>query len=172
MAATSNVTSLSGPFSRDLMMAFPRMMARAGSFAFITVPERIDSMLGFRNGGSMIAEATGNRTWNVASEALSSGPVSRSVVHSAPEATASTENLSKGLNSLSIIQLKNFGGIFSYMTSKWALACFTLVSLRFVLIPFAPSIDDRLIIRRPLFLIERRSTLLPVATSVSAGHCD
>lgn len=135
MTTASNITSLVGPFPKDLVMAFPRMMARAGSFALITVPERIDSMLGFRNGGSMIAEATGNKTWNMVPEALPSGFISGSAVFTASEAAATTENMSRGSHSLSNIQLRHFGGLVTYMTSKWALTCFTLVSLPLVLFP-------------------------------------
>ncbi|KAL6719378.1 hypothetical protein ACLMJK_003617 [Lecanora helva] len=108
-------------------MAVPRLMARAGSFAFITVPERIDSMLGFRTGGSMIAEGTGNRTWNIFTEALSSHSVSNSAASPAPEAAASTtRNFTSGFGALGIMHVKNFGGIFTYVTSRWALSCFTL----------------------------------------------
>ena len=164
MSTASNITSLSGPFPRDIVMAFPRMVARAGSFAFVTVPERIDSMLGFRNGGSMIAEATGNRTWNMVSDALSSGAASKTTVPRGPEAAAATESLREGFNSLSIAHVRNFGGVFTYMTGKWALACFTLVSLRFVLIPYPLPREFTLTISRLSSLIEPRSTLPHVAT--------
>ena len=116
-------------------MAFPRIMARAGSFAFVTVPERIDSIFGLRHGGSMIAEATGNRTWNMVSEALSSGPVMGSALPTASRTAQSTTNTGKNYSSLTAGQMKNFGGIFTYMTSKWALACFTLVGLQSVIVP-------------------------------------
>ncbi len=172
MAATSNTTALTRPFPKDLVMAFPRMMARAGSFAFITVPERIDSMLGFRNGGSMIAEATGNGTWNMVSEALSSGSVSGIAVPTPSGTAETTESLSRGFNSMSIAHVRNFGGIFTYMTSKWALACFTLVSLRFVLITSPVSTEPRLTVDRQSFLIEPKSTLPHDVTSICLGLYD
>ena len=117
-------------------MAVPRMMARAGSFAFITVPERIDSMLSFRNGGSMIAEATGNGTWNMISAALSAGtPADTAIPGTVPRTAAAMEG-TRTMSPLSFMQVRNFGGIFTYMTSKWAMACFTLVSQHhFSLIP-------------------------------------
>lgn len=124
----SNTTSLMGPLSKDIVMAVPRMMARAGSFAFITVPERIDSMLGFRHGGSMIAEATGNGTWSMLTSAISASSATENVVPTAARVASATESPVKMLGPLSFMQVRNFGGIFTYMTSKWALACFTLVS--------------------------------------------
>jgi len=129
MASTSNITSLMGPVPKDLVLAFPRMMARAGSFAF-------DSMLGFRNGGSMIAEATGNRTWNMVSDALSSGSVASTAAPMVSGAVAAAaEGSQGGLGAFGFVQVRNFGGIFTYMTSKWAIACFTLVSLQHVMWP-------------------------------------
>lgn len=129
MASTSNITTHTGPFPKDLVLAFPRMMARAGSFAF-------DSMLGFRYGGTVIAEATGNRTWNMVSEALSSGSVASTIVPVATEAAAAAvEDSPRGLGAFGFVQVRNFGGIFTYMTSKWAMACFTLVSLQYVIRP-------------------------------------
>ena len=114
--------------SNDLFMAFPRIMARAGSFAFVTVPERLDSMIGLRASGSVIAEATGNGSIKMIPTAFSSGSPSAAVLPSTAGA-APTEAPSQGLSSFSFHQVRNLGGIFAYMTSKWALACFTLVSL-------------------------------------------
>lgn len=101
-------------------------MARAGSFAFVTVPERLDSIIGLRGGGSMIAEATGNGSMKLISTAFSSGSSPGAALPSAAGA-AVTEAPQQG--SFSFHQVRNFGGIFAYMTSKWALACFTLVGL-------------------------------------------
>lgn len=129
MASTSNITALNGTFPKGLVMAIPRMMARAGSFAF-------DGMLAFRPGGSAIAEATGNRTWNMVSEALSSDAVASTAVPMASGlATAAGEAASGNLGAFGFVHVRNFGGIFTYMTSKWALACFTLVSLQYVMRP-------------------------------------
>lgn len=111
--------------SNDLVMAFPRMMARAGSFTFVTVPERLDSILRFRGGGSMIAEATGNGSMKMISTAFSPDSSPGAALPSAAGA-AETEASSQVLSSFSFHQVRNFGGVFAYMTSKWALACFTL----------------------------------------------
>ena len=126
MVETSNVTSLTGPFSQNLVMAFPRIMARAGSFAFVTVPERIDSIFGSRFGASMIAEATGNKTWNMSSVAISPSPIAIVSTPLVSELAAASEDVRQGSGLLNLLQFRNFGGIFTYMTSKWALSCFVL----------------------------------------------
>ena len=126
MSSVSNNTSLMSLIPSDFVMAFPRMVARAGSFAFVTVPERLDNMIGLRGGGSMIAEATGNGSMKMISTAFSSDSSPGAALPSAAGAAA-TE--APRLSSFSFHQVRNFGGIFAYMTSKWALACFTLVSL-------------------------------------------
>lgn len=139
MSSASNATALMSP--QDIFMAFPRMLARAGSFAFITVPEKIDHMLGFGNGGSVIAQATGNGSRNILSAALSdvAGNTAQASAGSAAatvvSAAASGESSSRGFSSINFQQVRNFGGVLSYMTSKWALACCTLVSIQFVTHP-------------------------------------
>lgn len=134
---------------QEIVMAFPRMLARAGSFAFVTVPDRIDHMLGFRNSGSIIAEATGNGSQHIISAALSATmpeaspgvPAARGAQTAAIAGAAATENGNGPLSfsALSFQQFRNFGGIFVYMTSKWALACFTLVSFQLVKSPLEYS---------------------------------
>ena len=124
-ASASNVTSYMNPNPMDLLLAVPRMVARAGSFAFVTVPEQIDNMLGIRGGGSIIAEATGQGAQSIASAAIS-GVQGTAAATAAAAATEGTEGgmLSHVLN---FQHLRNFGGVFSYLTSKWALSCFTVV---------------------------------------------
>ena len=134
MASTSNTTALMNP--QDIFMAFPRMLARAGNFAFFTVPEKLDGMLGFGSGGSIIAQATGgNGSKNILSAALSGEPggtaqASPGIVAATAMGTGTgTENAHGVFSSFTFHQVRNFGGIFSYMTSKWALACCCLVSM-------------------------------------------
>lgn len=102
----------------DLLLVVPRMVYRAGSFAVVTVPEYIDNVLGLRAGGSIIAEATGQgAAQNMASAAMSG----------APAATTATVGTDGGMLShvLDFQHIRNFSGVFSYLTSKWALCCFT-----------------------------------------------
>ena len=135
-------------------MAFPRLIARAGNFAFFTVPEKLDGMLGFGNGGSVIAQATGgNESKNIFSAAISgvSGSIAMAsqgtVAATAAGAGTNTDDAPGVFSSFTFHQVRNFGGIVSYMTSKWALACCCLVSIEFVgaiprLFLGRPSTDD------------------------------
>ena len=132
MASPPNTTALMNP--QDILLAFPRMLVRAGNFAFLTVPEKLDGMLGFGHGGSIIAQATGgNGSKNILSAALSGGSggvvqASQGTVAATAAGTGGATNTAHGVfSSITFHQVRNFGGIFSYMTSKWALACCCLV---------------------------------------------
>ena len=138
MSATSNATSNLNPFPADIALAIPRFLSAAGSFAFVTVPETIDSML--HGGGSMIAEATGNGSGHVISAALSGGAAAARASNTAATAGGGTagslvQDGPRYFGTLTFQQIRSFGGIFMYMTSKWALACFALVCVPFGLYP-------------------------------------
>lgn len=131
LASASNATWSLNPSPRDLLLAIPRMVAQAGSFAINHMPGRVDNLLRPGNAGSVIAEATGNNMERVASAALL-GISSAQGTAAAGAATAEMTQPEHGLlsQSFGFQQLRNFGGIFSYMISKWALTCFALVSLK------------------------------------------
>ena len=128
----SNVSYYLNPFPPDFALAIPNFLANAASFAFITVPERIDHML--HGGGSVIAQATGNGSKDILSAALSQAGAAAQASNTAAtsstgEAIAAEHGDPSSLGSLTFQQIRSFGGVFMYMTSKWALACFVLVSL-------------------------------------------
>lgn len=132
MSAGTNSSVLMN--TQEIFLAFPRMLARAGSFAFITVPEKIDNMLGFGHSGSVIAEATGNGSRNILSAALSgvsgeAAEASSVAAETMVGQTSAEPTSSRGIGSINFQQYRNFGGVFTYMTSKWALACCTLVRI-------------------------------------------
>ena len=133
--SAANATSLLNPSPKDLLLAIPRAIARLGSFAFISVPERIDDLMGLRNGGSVIAEATGemgNKTVLTALSGVSS--VQGTAVTTSNRATVT--GVAQGgvlSHAFSFQQVRNFGGVFTYMTSRWAMGCFILVSSNFPL---------------------------------------
>ncbi|KAL9613910.1 MAG: hypothetical protein Q9167_001588 [Letrouitia subvulpina] len=120
--ATSNFST------SNLLMAVPRILARAGSFAFIIFPEQIDGMLGYQNSGSVIAEATGEGAPTI--NALLQSDVPSQEVTAAwtsdPFTMVNGSNSSSLHQSWSFSHIRNFGGIFTYVTSKWAIACLTL----------------------------------------------
>ena len=132
-ATAFNLTAYLNPSPKDLLMVLPRIIIRAGSFTFITVPEQLDNIFGLRAGGRVIAEATREGAHNMASAALSSavlvpGNAAGSVGAIATEAIQEQGPTLR--ESFSFQHIRNFGGIFSYITSKWALGCFTMVGNR------------------------------------------
>ena len=133
----ANVTSYLYPNPKVLWMVLPRMISRAGSFACITVPEHIESILGLGNGGRIIAEATREGAQDMASIALpSAGLVNGTASDAAGVLNTEAAGGQRGYfgHGKTLQQIKNFGGLFTYITSKWALGCFTVVS--FVLLSF------------------------------------
>ena len=123
-ATASNATFLN-PSPMDLLMVVPRMIVRAGSFVLNTVPEQIDNVFRLGNRGSIIAGATGEGTSNIAP--LASVGYAEGVAAATGAMTERVQETSLR-NAFSFQHVRSFGGIFTYMTSKWALGCFTVVS--------------------------------------------
>ena len=148
MSNTSNGTSAFRPSPQDLIFAVPRAITRVGSYALVSIPERIDNLFKLRGGGTVIAEATGNGARNASS---SSAPVSwmdatkgaTAAIAGGAAAAQDAPQSPVGGQPWRFQQLRNFGGVFSYMFSKWALACFSLVSgLLFVFSVHLPSLRE------------------------------
>ena len=136
--ATSSNSSLIPSAAMDLLLVVPRLAQRAGSFALFHMPEAMDSIAGkIFSGGSMIADATGQQTANSTitntSKAFAQSTAGvldaslREAFREAGDEAASSSVFGMMLQGLA--RLKNFGGIFSYLTSRWALATFTAVSI-------------------------------------------
>lgn len=120
------------PSASDLLLVVPRLAQRAGAFAF-NMPEAMDNLGRIWNGGSIIADETARLTANstitntsafaqstaAAAASILDASIRESWKESAGEATSMLGFISQG-----IARLKNFGGLFSYLTSKWALATF------------------------------------------------
>ena len=103
--------------------AATNLAQRAGSFA-LSLPEHFDNLLGkLTSGGSIIAEPTSN----IANTTIitSSGTFAQDSLPAG--ATAAFSNQDSARNMSPFQTLKNIGGFFSYMTSKWAIATFTTV---------------------------------------------
>jgi hypothetical protein len=108
-ATFANVSSFL-PSPADLLMAVPRLLARAGALG-----EHIDSVFGkIRSGGTIIAEPTVANLTNATTATAAGRFVQESVAAAAAHA---------GL----FQALKNVGSFFSYITSKWAIATFSIV---------------------------------------------
>jgi hypothetical protein len=107
------------PSPADLLLAVPRLLFKAGALG-----EHIDSVFGkLRSGGSIIATPTNLTNATVATTAASF--VQESV-------TAAAGAILSEKDDMGLFQtLKNVGSFFGYITSKWAIATFAIVSLHY-----------------------------------------
>ncbi|KAK3073475.1 hypothetical protein LTR53_004909 [Teratosphaeriaceae sp. CCFEE 6253] len=96
------------------------------------MPQAMDNIAGkIWSGGSVIADATGSQASNVTITNTSAFVQSTAVVLDAAireswQDTGDEATSLFGMVVQGIGRLKNFGGIFSYLTSKWALTTFTI----------------------------------------------
>ena len=122
--ATANVTSTIAPSPKDLLLAVPRMAARAGSYVTESIPEAFENMFGAGGGGiTGRAIAASERVGNLV-EAVTTTTPPGTAPGGIPAGTANT-NPSAMFQAFTFSQIRTFGGVFSYMTSKWALGCVT-----------------------------------------------
>ncbi|KAF1817445.1 ubiquitin-protein ligase-like protein [Eremomyces bilateralis CBS 781.70] len=122
-----NATSYFAPSGMDLLMAIPRLARRAGALAFYYVPEHLDGFVGkIRDGGSVIADPTTSNTINATITNGSKTFIQSATGGLAPAISAAagggTAESAGGIFSLQ--NFRNLGGLFSYVTSKWALTTF------------------------------------------------
>lgn len=120
----------------DLLLVFPRLAQRAG--LYLHVPEVVEDVVGkVLSGGSTIAQATGedaainatlaNTTSAAVQEAFAQSTAEgvQAVFQKAWEQGTSSDGSSLFGVVLQVVgRIKNFGGIFAYLTSRWALATF------------------------------------------------
>jgi hypothetical protein len=123
------------PSPRDLVLALPRLAQRAGTFAFYTVPEQIDGFMGkIVGGGSVIAEQTSAESINATATNVtkaflqavpSAGLGSMATATAAQASVTAADTLSDSVWGLQTI--RNLGGMFSYLITRWALGTFFVV---------------------------------------------
>lgn len=136
-AATATNASLV-PSAMDLLMVVPRLAQRAGSFALYHMPDAVDNIAGkIWSGGSVIADATAQQTaanmtiTNTSSAFAQNTGASmletsiRGAFSNAGDETSSSLLMSVGHG---LSKIKNIGGVFAYLTSRWALTTFAVVS--------------------------------------------
>jgi hypothetical protein len=123
------------PSAMDLLMVFPRLAQRAGLY----LPEAVEDIMDkVWSGGSTIAQATAeDAAINATSTNITSAVVQEVIAQSTTDGMqaafqrawvqgTTTEGSSIfGMMLQTFGRIKNFGGIFSYLTSRWALATFT-----------------------------------------------
>ncbi|KAI9797143.1 MAG: hypothetical protein M1833_005658 [Piccolia ochrophora] len=128
-STAANATSYLNPSPMDLLLAIPRLAQRAGILAFYTIPEHIDEVLGRGLDRTAIAEATRGRASNSTAAAMSRRSFAQNVnaaMASSTSAAGDTAQAGDLANSLSFYNIRNFGAVFTYVTSKWALTCCTV----------------------------------------------
>lgn len=112
-SALSNATTFL-PSPADLLMVLPRLYAKASSLGDL-----------LRSGGSIVAEPTLVNATNSTLAATASKFVQESVA-AVVDATSATSDLRDEVGMFQAI--KNVASFFSYVTSKWAIATFAIVS--------------------------------------------
>ncbi|QIW99734.1 hypothetical protein AMS68_005252 [Peltaster fructicola] len=134
--ANANTTLL--PSAKDLLLVLPRLAQRAGTFAFTHIPEAVGDIKGVLfNGGSVIADATGRRVLANTTITNTSAILAQQTAAVAEKSfigswTQGSEDAAASMFGMlihGIGKLKNLGGVFSYLTSRWALATFTAAIL-------------------------------------------
>lgn len=107
--------------SRDVL-TFPfRAIYRADKFAFTTLPRNIAKFVGLEGIASQLMENTSGSGAAAAAGTQASGD-------GMAGAAAATGSESGSFITDFFITLKRLSGFFSYLTSRWSLACFTVVS--------------------------------------------
>lgn len=171
------------PAAMDFLLVVPRLAHKAGSYAFFHMPGAMDNIAGkIFNGGSMIADATGQQTANstitntshkfVQSTAAAAGMLDAAFREGGGEemARAGSSSSMFGMMVHGLARLKNFGGIFSYLTSRWALATFTAVCFTDKEICISRK-ADLTSMYRPSSSIEHSSTLHLASIYAYDGIC-
>ena len=190
--STAHVSNASFiPSAMDLLLVVPRLAQRAGSFAFFHVPEAVDTFAAkvfsaAAAPGSIIADATAqqtvlNSTMTNTSEAFTQSTAAAVLNAALREGWAGSGGEGSSASSsmfVSIMQgvarLKNFGGIFSYLTSRWALTTFTAAVLLNRTQFYASSRDHlrlRFHMRLALYMVPICALLVQVLTILQAMRC-
>lgn len=170
------------PSAIDLLLAVPRLAQRAGSFALFRMPEAVDNIAGkIFSGGSIIADATGRQTANSTITNTSQAFVQSTgtaaldaAISEALTAGDTTRSTALGMMLQYVARLKNFGGIFSYLTSRWALATFTAAIVLNRTQFYASSREHlrlRWYIRLTLYIIPISAFLLQLLYILQALKC-
>ena len=113
------------PSANDLLMVIPRL----ARLAVYRLPEQMDTVINkIRNGGSVIAEATSTDTITSSVTEMSNATLQTSPAAIEAASTASQRGVFAWLiNAFNFEGARGFGGMFSYFSSRWALATFAIV---------------------------------------------
>lgn len=117
------------PSAKDLIMVLPRLARKAGSFALFDLPEHADTVWTMiKNGGIVIANATGANTTSPSLTHTSSAFVQATSAAADMTLEMADSKFSTWLSSAySFESIRGFGGMFTYFSSRWAIATFAMV---------------------------------------------
>ena len=110
-ASAANATSYLNPSSKDLLMVVPRMISRAGTFAFVTIPEVFDNLMGGGVGGRIIAEATGEGAEAMAAASAGIAPETLLIARGATAAGTAGGYAASFNQAFSFQNVRTFGGV-------------------------------------------------------------
>ena len=110
-ASAVNATSYINPSSKDLLMLVPRMVSRAATFAFVTIPEIFDNLIGGGAGGRIIAEATGEGAQAMAAASAGTVPETLMAARGATAAQTAGGYAASFNQAFSFQNVRTFGGV-------------------------------------------------------------
>ena len=121
-ATAFNATAFLVPRPKDLLYLFPRIAARAGTFVTDDLPGAFENIFAAQFGGRLLEQATAGDGGMAASPAVAAANILAGA--GGNEQAVAEGGFFTFFQSFGLQQLRTFGGLFSYLTSKWALGCF------------------------------------------------
>jgi hypothetical protein len=119
-AQAQNNTSSLTVSAKDVALLGPRLVTRGVNLVFDTIPRRIDGILGMSATMNRFLDSIGLGGLQIGVDGTAA------TADSAAAARAGADAAGDGLG---LGTMRSFAGMFSYMTSRWALVCFTAVCL-------------------------------------------
>jgi hypothetical protein len=116
-AQVQNTTTSTNASVKDIALFGPRVVARGVNVVFDTIPRRLDVMLGMSASINRFMDSIGLGGPNIGLEGAAAAADTAGAARAAAD-------LGEGLG---LGTMRSFAGMFSYMTSRWALVCFTAV---------------------------------------------
>lgn len=128
----SNVTTTKSLLSssRDLLSVPFRAIYRADTYTFSTLPRQVAKLVGLGNVAAQLMDDTTASGGAVGGETMARAAAETVVGEGAASAAAAAATgQESGFHIADFFHtLRRLSGFFSYLTSRWSLACFTVVS--------------------------------------------
>jgi hypothetical protein len=145
MHLNSSVTSPASFAARSLqeLVKLPlRAVYQAEIFAFVTIPQSLARLVGFENVVNTILMGN-TRTIRVGDTVAATATPTAASIGLEGATEAGVNNLGSSFSHF-FHAMKRFSGFFSYMMSRWSLACFFVVRMSFI--RSKPSQIDKMLI--------------------------